>query len=150
MQWSNFLTNAGTYRNYLNAVAFGADVLGLDSSPTRHTTVLRAKRALKQRQLPGKTKQFIAFVLLEMLVALAKREGDRVAAALYIISYAFLLRVPSEGLPIVVGAGSCDVQRLAGQHSSLAINNADELVLTLAKRKNRPQGSQLVRACWCV
>jgi hypothetical protein len=74
---------------------------------------------------------------------------DVSVAMLYIFSYAFLLRVPSEGLPAEVGhVGDVDTPLPPGRHSRLGMRGA-ELVLQLAKRKNRPHGSTIIRACWC-
>ena len=64
---------------------------------------------------------------------------------LYLLAYTFLLRVPSEALPMVVGR--------AGQYSKaksvLYLGEADTLVLELSSRKNKPQGSKLIRKCCC-
>ena len=59
---------------------------------------------------------------------------------LYLLAYAFLLRLPSEALPAAVGRG--------GGQSSL-YREGDNLVLELKRRKNKPCGSKLVRSCWC-
>jgi hypothetical protein len=65
-------------------------------------------------------------------------------AKLYLLAYAFLLRVPSEGLPVVAGGGDC-----AGEQAALTLEG-DVLVLQLRRRKNKPGGSTLRRHCWCA
>ena len=59
---------------------------------------------------------------------------------LFLLAYAFLLRLPSEALAVTAG---CDSGK-----ASLYIE-ADSLVLQLKGRKNVPQGSRLTRMCWC-
>ena len=59
---------------------------------------------------------------------------------LYLLAYAFLLRLPSEALPAVAGK--------SGGQSSL-YREGETLVLELRRRKNKPNGSKLVRGCWC-
>ena len=56
--------------------------------------------------------------------------------ALFLLSYVFLLRLPSEALPVRIGKGGLHME-------------GDALVLELEKRKNKPQGSRLVRKCCC-
>ena len=63
---------------------------------------------------------------------------------LFLTSYVFLLRLPSEALPIVVNSGGA----LDGQQSSLCVES-DSIVLHLCRRKNKPQGSVLKRRCFC-
>ena len=57
-------------------------------------------------------------------------------------SYAFLLRVPSEAIPICAhSASNCNAPVMTvSEH---------ELVLSLPKRKNRRTPSVLRRRCWC-
>jgi len=56
----------------------------------------------------------------------------------------FLLRLPSEALPVV--ASGAEGQVVSQAVITLA---GDELVLVLQRRKNKPNGSRLVRKCWC-
>ena len=64
---------------------------------------------------------------------------------LFLTSYIFLLRLPSEALPIVKGAVGVD----SGEQASLVVQ-VDTVVLKLARRKNKLQGSSLLRKCWCA
>ncbi len=58
---------------------------------------------------------------------------------LFLMAYAFLLRVPSEAIPATAyGNGPCRLSR-----------EGPYLVLHLDRRKNKPSGSRLVRGCWC-
>ena len=76
---------------------------------------------------------------------IAKAEDDVAASMLYLASYSLMLRVPSEGLPLVAGAVA-NQQGIAGAHSSTAVLG-NELVVTLARRKNLPHGSTIRRGC---
>ena len=65
-------------------------------------------------------------------------------AWLFLLAYVFLLRVPSEALPAVAG-------KVFGREAQSVLEHSGEgLRLTLRRRKNKPQGSQLVRSCWCT
>ena len=61
-------------------------------------------------------------------------------ALLFLLAYIFLLRLPSEALPATAGKDQ-------GQASLYMEGQA--LTLVLKRRKNKPQGSKLVRTCWC-
>ena len=65
-------------------------------------------------------------------------------AYLFLFTYSFLLRLPSEALPVVAG-GSGRVP----ESMSVLRYEADQLVLTLQRRKNKPEGSRLIRKCSC-
>ena len=72
-----------------------------------------------------------------------------VFSMLFLLSYVFLLRVPSEALPVVsssIGVG--DGLLTNDEHSRLACDGKT-LTLVLAQRKNKPFGSRLERSCWC-
>ena len=78
--------------------------------------------------------------MVERLLAYADVHKERLPLArLFLLSYCFLLRVPSEAIPVTAHSGDCSLQSVG-----------DTLVLSLKWRKNRPQGSRLVRSCWCT
>lgn len=79
--------------------------------------------------------------MVEKLLELAERQPVyEKHAMLYLCAYSFLLRLPSEALPIVAETGGgCTLRR-----------EGSELVLHLRRRKNRPAGSTLRRRCWCT
>jgi hypothetical protein len=145
--WSQLFRCPGTFTNYCAYLRLGCDVLGLDSSSMDGPLLRRAKSALKKRAPPPKARKFIREELLRKLLELARQEGDCVSAMLYLTAYMFLLRVPSEGLPLTTGGNPEEVLG-DGAHSCSGVIN-DELVLRLAKRKNRVHGSTLRRACLC-
>ena len=79
--------------------------------------------------------------LLERIVKwCSERPSWGMYAKLFVLAYAFLLRLPSEALPVTLGqhSGPCSL-----------FLEGDKIVLQLARRKNRPLGSRLTRGCWC-
>ena len=81
---------------------------------------------------------------------LADTQSDELSSMLYVAAYGFMLRVPSELLPVATGTeGEADLPLSDGAHSCVSMCG-DELVLQLAQRKNKPQGSTLRRGCWCL
>jgi hypothetical protein len=71
----------------------------------------------------------------------------RVAAMMFLASYIFMLRLPSECLPIInSGVGSVDVGAVRQAVVSVGVNS---ITVTLGRRKNKAHGSCLTRSCWC-
>jgi hypothetical protein len=81
------------------------------------------------------------------LMRVAYAENDLAAGMLYLASYAFMLRVPSEALPMIAGENAL-VPLLPNTHSCISVTE-DELVLRLARRKNKPDGAIIRRSCCC-
>ena len=70
--------------------------------------------------------------------------ADGTYAALYLLAYTFLLRLPSEALPVSMeSVGSAE-----GKASALYLHE-DTLYLKLARRKNKDSGALMKRTCWC-
>ena len=66
---------------------------------------------------------------------------------LYLASYIFLLRLPSEALPITMGGSGND----AGEQAVLVVDDSTQTItLKLARRKNKYNGSCIKRSCWCL
>lgn len=121
----------------------------------RHPTKAWDTRALRQR-LRGLTKETLVSVPLRKarplmwpevrrLIREARLLGRLDFALVCLFASVFLLRVPSECLPLCF-------DRL-GEHSSLRLQTVGgrlELVLSLRSRKNLPQGSVLTRGCTCA
>ena len=64
---------------------------------------------------------------------------------LVLVTYIFMLRMPSEALPMTRG----DVG-VASTGQSWLYLDGDSLCLQLKRRKNKPEGSLLKRTCWSV
>lgn len=71
-------------------------------------------------------------------------KGNDFYLLLYLVSYIFMLRVPSEALQMKKGPVSNDVAQ------SVIEKKGDRIVLHLKRRKNRPLGGTMYRECWCA
>ena len=80
-----------------------------------------------------------------MLVWSESHSEMRLHALLFLFSYCFLLRTPSEALPAVAGFHGYPTQ----SNSMIFKEDGTSLVLVLRRRKNKPEGSRLVRTCSC-
>ena len=69
-----------------------------------------------------------------------KEDGFARYGTLFLVTYAFFSRLPSEAVPITVGRGS---------GGNALYKEGNDLVLDLRCRKNKPAGSTLRRGCWC-
>ena len=65
-------------------------------------------------------------------------------ALLFVTAYAFLLRVPSEALPMIVW-----MPHNVPEGQSVVYMDGNTINLKLRRRKNRPKGSLLTRHCTC-
>ena len=63
---------------------------------------------------------------------LASSQGDRASAMVHLASYIFLLRVPSESLPIAMGSSGGELGE-----SAMIFMKKDTIYLRLAKRKEQ-------------
>jgi hypothetical protein len=63
---------------------------------------------------------------------------------LYALTYTFMLRLPSEALPMILSESN------AGDDQSVLSCGEDQIVLRLKRRKNRPFGGTMARTCWCA
>ena len=147
LAWSTLFRCSKTFGNYLNYVRLGCELVGVSTSVFDEGAHMlkRAKRSIeKKRKFIARGQMFLRLTVVNELLTLADGiDPWRPLAMLFLTSYVFLLRVPSEGLPITVNNnGYCDGKAVISVEG-------DELVLKLLSRKNRPQGSTLRRGCWC-
>ena len=96
----------------------------------------------------------------QIITAIGEVGGLEQYAYLFLLAYAFLLRLPSEALPVKVGP--CDgpatltlvgdklVLKLARRCRTLQAFACPVMWHACSVRKNRPQGSVLERGCWCT
>ena len=144
LAWSGLFRCAETYSNYLAHVRLGCELVGASSAALDHPSIRRAKFAIRKRLdfIPRK-RLFIRLSLLERMMEYAV--GPRIhLVMLFLTCYTFLLRLPSEGLPIRFGRnGNSNEQHRIWLES-------DALLLRLPRRKNRDCESTLRRQCWCA
>ena len=136
---------AETFSNYVSQLHDVGPCHGLMDEPL----LKRAKATVRRQELPPRVRIFIQKPLLILLMRKALMESDEIAAMLYLTAYTFLLRVPSECLPLTAAGDPCATLP-KGKHSAIAAVQGDELILRLARRKNRPHGSVIRRGCTCA
>lgn len=105
----------------------------------------RASKAITARALfQPRCKMWITLPLIEKMFEWGKQnKGFNRLLMLFSLSYVFMLRLPSEALPMVVGP----LPTFEAQ--SILVAESDKLTLHLKRRKNRPLGGKLCRECWC-
>ena len=87
-----------------------------------HPAISRAKSAVAKRgNFTSRGKFFIGLGLTERVVRWCSDRGLMEFAALYVAAYAFLLRVPSEGLPMTVGGIGPSVLSFEGSAAVLQL-----------------------------
>ena len=114
----------------------------------QHPALDNSKKAVdKAGHFEMRPKLWIRRELVANIVKWAKKHSDRQGfAMLFLCSYIFLLRLPSEALPIKIQKG----EFLDGQ--AVLKTTGDKLILSLARRKNKENGSVLERgeiSLWC-
>ena len=120
----------------------------------------RAKESIEKRGLfASRPRMFIqrhAQIVIRVFILCLRSPGRRMVedmmhwcsekveyrnvAYLFLLTYVFLLRLPSEALPVVAGQGD---------EQACFFREGQTVVLELKRRKNKSAGSRLVRTCWC-
>ena len=146
LAWSTLFRCGATFSNYLGHVRLACELLCVPSAVIDDPSVKRAKRSIDKRgQFVPRKRLFLRMgIVKELVIGILSYPAWETAAMLFLTCYVFLLRLPSEALPIVVNSGGA----LDGQQSTICVES-DVVVLYLARRKNKPQGSVLKRHCWC-
>ena len=150
LAWSRHFSNSRTFGNYVGKLILVCEVLRLPTDSLKHASVGRACRTIKSIAAAPIAKRYARRSLVASLITLSRKENDVPAAWLYCLTYAFLLRVPSEALATVLGCnGETHGRTLPlGRLSCLSIVG-NVVRLQLSRRKHRPHGSTLTRRCWC-
>ena len=139
-----------TYRNYLGKLRLACEILRVSTACFDHPSIKRAKSTIKALADAPRKKEHTRRLLVGRLISLAKAEGDLASAMLYLMAYAFLLRAPSELLPVVLGDDGCKHDdRLPPNVRSCLSMVGDKVRLQLARRKHKPHGSTMLWSCWC-
>ena len=159
--WSTMFRSAGTWSNYLSYIRTACLIVKADVAVFSDPAVLRAKSSIAKTgnfiQRPRMwlrrsvvTLRVVQYGVLRMFAVRHIVEKIKVwcdgwggmfewsrMGLLFLLTYAFLLRLPSEALPMTTGSNGLHME-------------GDSLVLVLPRRKNMPGGSRLVRTCWCA
>ena len=149
LAWSVTFRCKGTFSNYLGYVRVGCLIEGVPTIAFDDPVLARAKKSILRRgHFTARAKLFVRMDDVGLIMESCYLVGDfdEKFGMLFLITYIFLLRLPSEALPIVRGVnGVADyVQKKAVLYLA-----EDCLCLKLSSRKNIRTGSLLKRGCWC-
>ena len=145
LAWSRLFRNKGTFTNYLSYVKLGCEILNLPVAVFVHPSLNRAKEAIMKRRLVAPRMQtWIGHQLLLQMVQLGSVRSElQDLLMVFVAAYAFLLRVPSECLPMAAHRAP------QGAEVPVYTLRGNEAVLHLPFRKNRLFATEVVRSCWC-
>ena len=147
--WSTCFRCAATYANYLSHLRLACALVRAPVDAFDHPAIKRAKQAIVARATwQPRPRMFIREgLLIRVMRDLSGRPQRRQLSMLFLCAYVFLLRLPSEALPIVV----CSTAPEAEEDRRKCVISAGEtsVSLKLAWRKNRRGPSTLSRSCWC-
>ena len=108
LSWSTLFRSKGTFQNYLTNIRTACQLVGLDTSTMHDRLLSKAIRAIeKRRDYIARQPMFLGENLIRKLVAygMASLEPGSIAVAmLFLATYEFLLRLPSECLPLRVAS----------------------------------------------
>ena len=105
--WSHTPRCVGTFSNYVGHVSSACLAAGVECPSTSHPALCRAKQAIMKRMLfESCEQQFVQHSMLKNMVMTIDTKDIEIEtfAMLCLFSYLFLLRVPSEALPVVRGS----------------------------------------------
>ena len=143
-----FFRNVKTFEKYLMHVHFAERLLGLSPAVTRdfEKSVMRGLGKGDPRK-EGPSLRRDACVRLIMA---AVETGRLESARLFAVARAWLLRVPSELLPLQAN-GRVGQDSVLRWHSYVTVESGPPLRvrITWAKRKHAPAGDSAVRTCTC-
>jgi len=146
LSWRCVFRCSGTFKNYMCNLRTACQVAGIPTDAMSDVLISKAIRAIdKRRGYIARKPMFIGFdVLKQIIVSLGSNPTARVRAIAmaFLTTYVFMLRMPSECLPIMVVDGKTDA------HATMNVFD-DCLVLQLQRRKNTDGGSEFKRGCWC-
>ena len=149
LSWSCLFRCSGTFNNYVSSLRGACQIAGISTDGMHSHLLKKASQAIdKRRGYIARSPMFIGIDILKKMMAMM---GDnptyrtRCSAMGFLTTYVFMLRMPSECLPIRVSTGKQDEQ----VHQAVISISANELTLRLKRRKNKEGGSVLMRKCWC-
>ncbi len=154
----------GTFSNYLTYLRSACLALDIEAPPINDPVFRRAKAAIVKRlvfsprcvcecKLLARTRAVVAWrvcrprmfiqreTVLNMVLAVGRGWEELTFAMLWATAYIFLLRVPSEGLPLRRGGDG--YTPVNNEQSLLFLEGDNALCLRLGTRKNQLRGGTL-------
>ena len=146
--WSHTFRCVGTFSNYVGHLRTACLLADVAMPPADHPALQRAKTSVVKRMLhTPRQRLFIQRAMMRnMILSVEQNIETQSFAMLWLAAYIFLLRLPSEALPMVRGDGG----PMVGEQSTLYLDSGGRLCLALRRRKNRQGGSLLRRTCACA
>ena len=149
LAWSCLFRCSRTFNNYVSLLRGACQIAGVSTSRMHGHLLKKAAQAIDKRKgyIPRQP-MFIGIDILRKMMTLMgdkPTERTRCTAMGFLTTYVFMLRMPSECLPIRVSAGDNNERR----HQAVISVGRNELTLRLKRRKNKEGGSVLIRRCWC-
>jgi len=147
--WSNTFRCLRTFSNYLGYLRSACYALGCDAPPVGNPALRAAMNGIAKRSVfQARDKMFIDRVMLCNMVNAVKQGWEDIRmASLWLITYIFLLRMPSEALLACKGNPSDSGTET---QQTLVWREGDEICVRILRRKNRQQGSGTMRRqCTC-
>ena len=148
LAWSTLFRNHNTFSNYLGHVRLGCELIGVSTQVFNDRTLGRAKASIRKcGGFVPRPRMFLRRTVLEKILEHCALAGEpRALGMLFLCTYVFLLRLPSEALPITFTGNGFEGH---GQALAKIIVKGDAIGLHLKRRKNKTCGSTLWRSCWC-
>ena len=145
LAWSRLFRCHQTFGNYVSYVKLACEIKGDCVDVFGHPSLRRAKASIEKRRLfVPRTPTWVSLAVLQQLVTCVLVKPElRELAMLFVASYAFLLRLPSEGIPMAAHTAP------AGCQTPVLSVGESSVTLWFPTRKNKLWPSQQVRACWC-
>ena len=136
--WASIFSNPSTYTQYVKHLRWAHGFLHLPCTwETR--AVKQVERGLQRSANLPRVKRAVTSKQVHPMITEAVQSDDLQVAALMAVARLFLLRVPSEGLPL----------QWSGEHSQITLTETVAKI-QLAKRKNSRGPVLLTRKCCCA
>jgi len=147
LHWSRLFRCAETFGNYLSYLRTACYIVNAETRVFECPELQRAKASIRKAGVfSQRPKLWIQRDMVEKLMLCVEQDSKWLRVAyLFLITYVFLGRLPSETLPVVVVKD----EQLGCRAPCQILAKDDQLILRLKRRKNKPRGSVLIRRCWC-
>ena len=138
MRYMSVFGSHSTMQQYLKHLRWAHRFLHLDNT-WETSSVKQCMNGLRKNSAPKRLKSSILSGDVRRVVLAAEAMNDLETATLAAVSRLFLLRVPSEGIPL----------EWDGEHSKVTFSQ-NSVTITLMRRKNREFPTSMERSCCCT
>ena len=138
IRFSAMFCNADSLQQYIKHVRWAHRFLGIDDSVCSSPEIQQVINGLKKSMAAPLPKPALTSKQVLKMVKESMREGDIEMAGILAIARHFMLRMPSEAVPLEWDGG----------HSKITVEDT-RCSITLTTRKNRRAPSTMTRHCSC-